>query len=285
MNNGFHFSQWNDPAWRAKQPAQAKSDVAELPEAEVSAVPQCSHCGSTTLRPAGWFTSKRWEEKHEDVQCRDCKKYSRLPVGVVLPKKPARVIEPESVVLANDPRPCCPRCNESSVHRRDKLPSGKRRYFCTNCQIRFIATDCAEYIDHRKVQHWHEIEPREEAAFLFRYAKRNGGDFASMRATIDVAEKEKKDLDYLVSEGALLQSEVSAALWYRMQVIEVFDALVRKERLARGRVTEFLETAGLSATGNTRRVVEACDEAMRQFDVLVDVELQVLAESCEKKVR
>ena len=59
---------------------------------------------------------------------------------------------------------------------------------------------------------------------------------------------------------------------------KAFDTLVRKERLARARVTEFLESAGMSAAGNVRNVIESRDRVMAAFNGLVDAELQVLAE-------
>src|ERR1700687_1521610 len=108
---GFHFRQWNAPARKKSEPRKDSSGF--KPE---HTIPDCLHSGSENLRPAGWFTSKRWDEKHEDVQCRDCRKYSRLPVGVTVPIK-VYVTSPESVrgrraarliAAAPDPRPDCP---------------------------------------------------------------------------------------------------------------------------------------------------------------------------------
>src|SRR6266700_8243308 len=84
---GFHLRQWNDPS-RRRPSAESREDNSS-PKSEPT-TPECSHCHSQNLRPAGWFTDKTWLEKHEDVQCRDCRRYSRLPVGVVLPQKERR---------------------------------------------------------------------------------------------------------------------------------------------------------------------------------------------------
>jgi|HubBroStandDraft_6_1064221.scaffolds.fasta_scaffold1207117_2 hypothetical protein len=127
----FAFGQWNNRTWRKQHSIPPGDEVfpAEV-ETELSETAKCGKCGSDNLRPAGWFTSKLWEEKHQDVQCRACGKYSRLPVGVVLPKAERSARPNVPVLEANDTRPFCPHCNANTrIHRRDLQPAFRVFFF------------------------------------------------------------------------------------------------------------------------------------------------------------
>ncbi len=222
----LHLSQWNDPARRQPpKPRKVSSRPANSSHAE------CPQCHSQNLRPAGWFTSRRYEERHQDVQCRECGRYSRLDVGVVLPKKefssPARIVP--DVLIANDPRPSCPHCGGHRIQRRDRQRTGRRRWYCADCDRRFVADESAAFLDHRKAQHFEEDDPQEEAEELFRSAKRVGANFQEMRETIGYTEAQRRCLQFLADQGLLASGNVEAMLSFRDRVLEKFNNLVDAE--------------------------------------------------------
>jgi hypothetical protein len=215
----FTFNQWNSPHRHPARP-----EVASVPSKPEPTVPECSHCQSGNLRAAGWHISKLWLEKRQDVQCRDCKRYSRLPVGVTLPKV-VRAVKAEPVLLANDPRPSCPHCAGNHIQRRSKMPNNRRRWFCADCDRRFVSDDSEAFIDHRKVRHFDQVDPEEEARFLFRFASRHDS-IHEMRQSIMVNSRERADLEFLIGAGAIPRDEVVAALEFRDKVLEHFETFV-----------------------------------------------------------
>jgi hypothetical protein len=256
----------------------------------VSEVATCKYCGSPNLKRNGWYSSKndceRTGERHQIVRCGDCRKYSNLPAGAMLAKPraiatgeataEARRRRVDSRIAAYDPnvsevRPTCPRCGGSKIQRHRKINYRKRCWGCVDCRRSFIADDIPALVDHRRVSHFHEISAEDEATFLFHYALRNGTT-ARVREEIGISEKEKSDLDFLVADGVLPRAEVSDAIWFRSQVLQIFDGLVH----AREREMQSLADAGMLA--NAEGVLRSRDRAMEPFTNLLDAELSVLAE-------
>jgi len=194
--------------------------------------------------------------RRQKVSCKACGRSSRLPHGQRLKPKAA----PGKIRGLN--RPQCPECGSGDVWRRDE-----RRWTCRWCQHWFV-TDWkrSHYELPKPVQHWQEVEPNDEAAFLFRYSRRNGGTFFAMRQTIDISEKQKADLDFLVAEGALPRTEVDAALWFRARVLEIFDGLVAEH----ARCGEFLTDRGMTLDAN---------RVSAQFNPLIDYEAAAISET------
>jgi DNA-directed RNA polymerase subunit RPC12/RpoP len=274
----FEFGQWNRPTWRKQHSIPPAEDVfPDEREPEVTETAKCSKCGSDNLRPAGWFTSKLWDERHEDIQCKDCGKYSRLAVGVVLHKAEPSPPKPDPVVEANDSRPACPHCGGKRVHRRERLPAARprknqsgftgvrkngsgweatltkhgqtlhlgtfatpgmaaaayeqaakksadqsverHRWYCADCDRRFVADDSPNFVDHRRVEHFESDDPREEAAALFQLALAES-DFDGVRSLIVISPVEEMVCRYFCAAGL-----VSEVMNFRDRVLVEYDAL------------------------------------------------------------
>ena len=280
------MSQWPYPAGVIPQPDNVDHELRPDPDEIVSATPRCKHCNSTSLRNNGSYTSVRWNETRQQYFCRDCRGTGSLPLGQWLPRdemalphgrtgpRKSRPVQQEEIILADDRRPACPFCNGTEINRRGILPCGTQRWFCRVCQKRFVsAAHRHATLDRRKVQHWDEIDPREEATFLFRYAVRHG-NVANVREDIGISDHEKNDLEFLVADGVLPRAEVDEAIRFRVQVLQVFDELMHKQQ----RCLETLASMGLLTQSNTEDMLKFRDRMMEKFDGgLVDAELLVLA--------
>jgi len=226
----------------------------------------CPQCGSSRLRPNGHYRNA-WNEVRQAVECKDCSRGFYLPLGQHLPRRITHA-QQEQFAVAEDSRPACPFCGGHSVNRRGvihlKAGGTTQRWRCQPCGKRFVsAGHRVATADHRKVSHWEEVDPRSEARFLFHFARRNG-DIRGMRRLIDIGQKEKRDLEYLVSEGALTETEVADAIWFRGRVLEIFDGLVAEHQ----RCADFLASHGMTA-----------DRLAEPFAKLVDVETAVTLQS------
>jgi transposase-like protein len=248
-------------------------DLRPDPDAIVSTVPICKHCGSANLRRNGSYLSIRSDERRDAVVCKDCHRSCYLPLGQHLARK-LSVATQEEFILADDARPACPFCGGHEVNRRGliHLSSGgtTQRWRCRSCMKRFVsAAHRVATVDHRKVQHWESISPKDEAIFLFRFACRNG-NIADVRQDIGISDQEKNDLEFLVSDGVLPRAEVDDAIWFRAQVLEAFDKLVHAREL------QFLADSGLLATALAEPMLKFRDRVLEKFTALADAELAVL---------
>src|SRR5207249_114611 len=120
-------------------------------------------------------------------------RYCYLPLGVHLPERLRP--QPEHFLEADDRRPTCPFCSGLNIHRRGLLPNGTQRWMCLDCRRRFVSEEFrTATLDRRKVQHFDDDDPREEAAALFVASRHTGCDFEAMRELIDVSESERRGL-------------------------------------------------------------------------------------------
>jgi ribosomal protein L37AE/L43A len=278
------MGEWPYPNGRAPRSLAAIDYPLRPDPDEISPVPVCKHCSSTSLRPNGSYLSVRWDERRDAVICKDCGRSSYLPLGQHLPRKPTRAQE-EKFIVADDDRPACPLCSAHDVQRKGliHLASGgtSQRWFCVPCGKRFVsAAYRVATADHRKITHWDQVDAAVEAKFLYHYALRTG-TIESVRDDIGISDHEKNDLEFLVADGVLPRAEVDDAIWFRGKVLEVYDGLVRKERLARARKRQLLADAGMVV--NREDVLRFRDDMLQPFNGLVDAEMQILVESFEKK--
>ncbi len=250
-------------------------------------------CGSLDLRPAGWTPDER-----QRVQCRGCKTYFSLPPGMVQGKprwRPDAINHEPKKILACprcgsadfnsngsqngrrrgecrncghyfylafgqefagfratlDSRPACPFCDGETVKRHEliRLASGEiaRRWHCRPCNRRFVTLDPGE-------GHWyrHEEEP----------------------ISVD-------DAWEVVDDAA----EEAAALFTVAKSEDDFEGM--RETIAysenQKRCLQILCDAGMLASNYVQDVLSYRDRILERFNSLVNVELQVLVESYEKK--
>jgi len=247
MSDNFHFSQWNDPAWREKH---KPANVPASPEPEIT-IPACHRCGSANLHPGGWVISKRWEEKRQNVHCHDCHTDTRLPFGVVLPAK-------VKIEIPVEPGP--PRCSCGSLNLRPRgwTEDNRQKAHCLDCgkisRLRAAQSLPGRY--NTNTEHiWELPDVAEEAAAMFLAARHAGCAFEEMKKLISVSDGERRQLDFLIAHGILIRERVEEAIRFREAVLRSFDKLVASHRnnripLAAGNILS--ETAFAGSTSDQR---------------------------------
>ena len=163
-----------------------------------------------------------------------------------------------------------------------RVPIGDKRFFLGTFESPELAARAYEeaaqiYVDSpsepdQKLRHWEEVDPKDEARFLFSYAKRHD-DIRGMRALISVNERARADLDFLVSQNALTAGEVESALKFRAEVLRAFDELAKEQERAQQRAAEFFRSRGFAPDANA---------ASRIFAPQLDAEAAILAQTLEE---
>ncbi len=219
--------------------------MSQLDTVEIVSAPACKHCASQNLMREGFYKSKILEEQGERrqiVRCGDCNRFTYLAAGVVLPVKhqasgerlrrqiAVRTAVYEETKDVADVRPSCPRCGGDKIQRHRKMKDGKRCWECNDCHRSFVAEDSPALVDHRRISHFEEVTPEQEAKFLYHYAKRTDS-IERVREDIGYTESEKRCLQFLCDAG-MLASGYEAMLRFRDDVLQKFNNLIDAELAA-----------------------------------------------------
>jgi hypothetical protein len=182
----------------------------------------------------GTYRSARWDELTHVARCRECGAGFHLPYGVLLlrPKKAPKPLIEESAL---DERPVCPFCGGEQIIRRGVLKGGSVRFGCIPCKRRFVnaAFPRSGVVDRRKLTHFEEADPVEEAKVLFEWATKHMGPMAptqikKVRAEIMVTKQDHESLELLIQAGVLERAEVDKAIAFRVKVLTEFDRLLEE---------------------------------------------------------
>jgi hypothetical protein len=225
------LSQWPYPAGVIPQPDSVDHELRFDQDEIISEVPTCRHCGSENLANNGSYTSKRWNEKRQQILCRSCHRVSYLPLGVWLPRDEMASPHGSSRPRKSRPTATCD-CGSVDLKSRGFRMSGGGRQLaeCMTCGKRIVLDPGVEIPGGRNAdreQHWQLPDVSEEANALFIAAK-SEDDFEGMREIIGYTEAEKKCLELLSAQGVLANG-YEALLRFRDDVLDKFNSLVNIE--------------------------------------------------------
>jgi hypothetical protein len=251
-------------------------------EPSALAAPSCRHCqaGEESLIRRQLHVSRDGLIRRWKVSCNNCGRYSYLPHGQILKRKPSSAkLEPD--------RPPCPSCASTDVWRHSA-----RRWSCRWCRHWFVSepklrsdnTSGHSGISAFEGKWLVRIQIPGKRLTVGEYETLELAEQALAAAKLQFAEPAAPVVPNC-SEDAHKPDDAAEEAAALVKLVEQGDCNPREIRELIGysdaerRCLEFLASQGMLASAQVTAVLSFRDRVMEQFNHLIDSEVYVMAES------